>query len=225
MPHYVDDPENPGQHIDVLLLQRRDPLKVLFPDRLEGFWRRDLWTRREALQLLAGYNPNSTSWTESSEGFGQFSSGGIGYLDSMTELQLRYAGIAHPLHTQCLEHFWMLSEYAKGGSLDEKKSPQAWVEWANSKSFTPYWLQYLPIDNHDTSTSPVPRPGGQQRHQEDEIKRVLIECGYDLKALSRGTPGNPGAKKSARDKLPIFNKGVFNKAWKRLRENDEIRDA
>jgi hypothetical protein len=57
VPHYVDDPVNPGKKIDVHALQERDPLRDLEPIFIGRYLRDDLWTLREALQILAGYDP------------------------------------------------------------------------------------------------------------------------------------------------------------------------
>lgn len=75
--------------------------------------------------------------------------------------------------------------------------------------------------------SPTPvtnKPLGRQKYQEEEIKRVLKDLGYDLIALQKATSAAPGPKKAAREKLPSLSKSVFDKAWERLRTNGEIKD-
>jgi hypothetical protein len=137
MPHYVDDPENPGKPIDVIKLQGRYPPRVLPAFLLSGWMKRDTWSRREALMLLAGYNPSITQWTETIDGFGQFFAGNRGYLDGMSDWMIRRANVhwQHPRHDEAYEQFLALSDYARGGSLDERKTPSEWLTWAASKGF------------------------------------------------------------------------------------------
>ncbi len=72
----------------------------------------------------------------------------------------------------------------------------------------------------DTPRQPAPLP--RQRHQENEILRVIAELGYDAKALPKDTSGKPGAKAAVRKKLPLFSKIVFAKAWQRLMDDEKI---
>ena len=58
MRHYVPDPDHPGQHIDIIELVRRYPDKPP-PVNAEGLLKRDLWTRQEALLILAGLDPRN----------------------------------------------------------------------------------------------------------------------------------------------------------------------
>lgn len=144
---YVQHPDNPDLTIDVMKLQAEDPLRVLPAYLLPDWLKRDTWSRREALLLLAGYNPNVTQWTETSNGFDQFPAGNnVGYLDMLTEKIIRHANVAwrHPRHDEAYEQFLILSDYARGGSLEERRTPSAWIEWAASKNFAPYWIGALP---------------------------------------------------------------------------------
>lgn len=68
------------------------------------------------------------------------------------------------------------------------------------------------------------RPPQQQRHQEQEILRVLDQLGYTPAALPKSPPGTKGPKAAARQELK-YSTGVFNKAWERLRASGGIRDA
>jgi hypothetical protein len=74
---------------------------------------------------------------------------------------------------------------------------------------------------------PVVRPQQRQRHQEAEILRVLRELGHDPNALPRNTPGRAGPKAAAFGRLGWKKeaRGVFDKAWDRLRLAREIADA
>jgi hypothetical protein len=68
------------------------------------------------------------------------------------------------------------------------------------------------------------KPPLQQLFQEHEILRVIGELSYDPKNLPKQAPGKSGVKAKVRAMLS-FSSGVFNKAWERLRENQDIQDA
>lgn len=142
MPAYVDDPENPGKKIDVVELQRRDPHKTLPPASVRHWLRREFWTRREAIKLLSGYEPDGTPWSESDEGFSNIPTGQITYLDGLMAHWLSDAGLRHPLSDECLENFMVLAAYSKWSSLDERRTPRDWIDWAASKDFRPYWRDW-----------------------------------------------------------------------------------
>jgi len=131
--------------IDVMRLQDESPFRVLPPFLLSEWIKRDTWSRREALMLLAGYDPAVTKWTESPDGFGQFAAGNVGYLDALTESVIYEAKVSwrHPRWEEALEQFLDLTDYARGASLDERRTPKDWIEWAANKDFTPYWLAWL----------------------------------------------------------------------------------
>jgi hypothetical protein len=367
MPAYVDHPDHPGTPIDVVVLQGENPLRVLPAFLLPEWMKRDTWSRREAVMLLAGYNPNVTRWSETTDGFGQYSAGNVGYLDGLSESMIRAASVnwRHPRYEEALQQFWMLSDYANGSSLDERKLPSEWIAWASSKGFTPYWshlaravkessmayatneqerghpraighvvrfnLSASPVINgmatisvgsgevirpdgkkvlygassvnishttpgarkrvylHDprlssysdadtssvrslmancddddlrrgvyegglivaghiilvaySPTKPIEedplereqyrnhldsevvlKPVSRQASQESELRQTLKDLGYDLNALPKGGPGNPGPKSAARAKLKWTN-SIFDKAWDRLRANGAIKDA
>lgn len=155
MPHYVDDPENPGKPIDVIKLQGRYPLRDLPAFLLSRWMKHDTWSRREALMLLAGYNPDVTQWTEVADGFAQFFAGNRGYLDGMSDWMIQHANVhwRHPRHDEAYKQFLALSDYARGSPLDERKPPTEWINWAASKEFSPYWLSML--DSSTPSPSDV----------------------------------------------------------------------
>ncbi|SCC95887.1 hypothetical protein THIX_90662 [Thiomonas sp. X19] len=138
MPHYVNDPENPGQRIDVIELLRRDPLTPP-PVNVEGLLKRDLWTRQEALLILAGLAPHNVVGT------GGMPIGiiraGIVYLDGTTSAQLDAHGLQHPRDQEWLPEFMDLTSYASGQDMNEHKTPAEWLAWADSKAFKPYWLE------------------------------------------------------------------------------------
>lgn len=70
-----------------------------------------------------------------------------------------------------------------------------------------------------TGLKPLPR----QRHQENEILRVIRELEYDPKALPVQKSGTKGVKSAVRAKLK-FSTSVFDKAWERLRKMEEMAD-
>ena len=78
-----------------------------------------------------------------------------------------------------------------------------------------------------SAPEPVKRPLQRQRHQEAEILRVLRELGHDPHALPRNTPGRAGPKAAAFGRLgwKKEERGVFDKAWERLRQARDIADA
>jgi hypothetical protein len=77
----------------------------------------------------------------------------------------------------------------------------------------------------DEAKSTSQRPKQQQRHQEEQILRVIKNLGHDPMALPKTTPGKSGIKSAVRNELPSFQVGVFNKAWERLRSDGAIKDA
>lgn len=78
------------------------------------------------------------------------------------------------------------------------------------------------IDDADTSAA-QPRPKKDQRHQEDEILRVIRDLKHDPKQLPKNQPGKPGVKADVRVQL-AFSTKVFDKAWERLRADGSIAD-
>ena len=137
MPHYVPDPENPGQHIDIIQLLGRDPSKPL-PVPIDGLLKRDLWTRQEALLILAGLDPRNV--VDGGYPIGTIGAG-IVYLDGTTSAQLDAQGLQHPRAQDWLPEFDRLKGYAAGQDMGERKAPAEWLAWAKSKAFTPYWLR------------------------------------------------------------------------------------
>lgn len=82
----------------------------------------------------------------------------------------------------------------------------------------------LPVEDEAAAAphNQNPRPVGQQRHQENEILRVIGELGYDPKALPKSPPGKPGVRAAVRARLN-FSKCVFDKAWERLQQQGDIK--
>lgn len=68
-------------------------------------------------------------------------------------------------------------------------------------------------------------PLSRQRHQENEILRVLGDLGYDPKRLPRPAAGAAGPKSEVRAQLSWMSIKVFDKAWERLRNSGNISDA
>lgn len=73
----------------------------------------------------------------------------------------------------------------------------------------------------NVATAEASKPITAQRHQENEILRVISELGYDSKKLPKDTPGKSGVKAAVRGKLN-FSPAVFDKAWERLSKSKDI---
>jgi len=147
MPNYVNDPDNPGKKINALSLQARHPDRVMPPVMIERWMKHDVWTRREAMLLLAGYDP-STEWDESSKPFVMKMPGHAVFLDgtSSTELCLLH-GISHPLtclnfnqlvEVRKLMYFSMHTAISCGWPGNQP--PGFWIQVSDPK---PYWLEYV----------------------------------------------------------------------------------
>ncbi|MHB1689760.1 MAG: hypothetical protein ACYCSR_03705 [Thiomonas sp.] len=160
MPRYVPDPKNPGQVIDIIKLLRGDPLTPP-PVHIDGLLKRDLWTRQEALLILAGLDPCNVV-------HGGYPIGSIGagirYLDGTASAQLDAQGLQHPRAQDWLPEFDRLKGYAAGHDMNERKAPSEWIAWAESKDFTPYWR-----------AEPQPAPAGDTCI-EGEDAAEFIEC-------------------------------------------------
>jgi len=141
MPFYVTDPDSPGKHIDVIELQRRNPYKTMPPVLITDWLKHDLWTRIQAIQLLAGYIPdNQLSITNPKR-----------YLDGTSDVQL--SPLIHPIRDEILSNIMTLSNWAGLSEANETKPPQEWLSWAKEKGFTPYWLDYAKANQ----SAPAPK--------------------------------------------------------------------
>jgi hypothetical protein len=78
-----------------------------------------------------------------------------------------------------------------------------------------------------TTSATSGKPLSRQRHQEQEILRVLRELGYDPLALPKRINGKRWVAAEVRDKLvgPKWTPTIHKRAWERLRENGEIKEA
>lgn len=150
MPNYVDDPDDPKKKIDVIDLQKRNPYQPLPPYAIRELLKRDRWTRRDALLILAGYHPRNVV-DGAGHPIGTIGAGVI-FLDGTNTALLDQARLQHPRHPHpMLYDFMTLAEYANGS--DKEKSPQEWLAWAKEKDFTPYWLEYV----EDDQSAPTPK--------------------------------------------------------------------
>lgn len=105
------------------------------PRIIDELMRRDTWTRHEALLILAGYQPHSV--TEQQGGWwvvGPF------YLDGIDYDMLSRKGISHPREPDATAEYQSLCRYSQGAELSERRTPAQWLEWAEGKGFTPYWM-------------------------------------------------------------------------------------
>lgn len=186
MPFYVVDPKNPGK-IDVIELQLRNPEKVLTPVLVNHWVKKDLWTRRQALQLLAGCVPSQNaqdmSITEPRE-----------YLDGTSDMRLHHyhwepapgadengrIERTHPLRETLTKNLITLKGWMEHSDLNETKSPQDWLAWAKEKGFKPYWLEYVeaiqsaptPKVEAETDTPQVNTPQDNAAHMGEALAMV-----------------------------------------------------
>ena len=142
MPVYVTDPENSEAKIDVLELKRRYPTKDLEPFLIDEYLKQDLWSMKEAVLLLAGYDLK----TECTLKDNKFSPTGIGrvfYLDGLSSHCLNDNGLANTLCYQCFDAYLKLIEHTRHYDIHaEKKHPKDWIKWAIDKDLKPYWLDF-----------------------------------------------------------------------------------
>lgn len=80
------------------------------------------------------------------------------------------------------------------------------------------------LSDASANRSQPTRPLLQQRHQEQEILRVIRELGEDPKRLPKQKAGTAGIKAAVKGRLS-FSESVFKKAWERLRDAGDIADA
>jgi len=81
-------------------------------------------------------------------------------------------------------------------------------------------------ESADTSSVGASRPLPQQRHQEQEVLRVIRELGYDPQQLPKQRAGTAGVKAAVKSQLKqSLTEAVFKKAWERLRAAGDIADA
>ncbi len=143
---------------------------------------------------------------------------GCVYLDGTTDATLARAGLQHPRKRAAQDDYALLRGYSEGEPLDERRTPQAWLEWADAKGFSPYWLM---------RPASAAKPVSRQAAQEKLILATLREMGYDPQALPVAPSGKRGVKAQVRARLPRerMSNFVFNKAWQRLRDYEDIKDA
>ncbi|MDA8120303.1 MAG: hypothetical protein M0Z85_09775 [Gammaproteobacteria bacterium] len=200
MPSYVEDPENPGNKIDAIELLKRSPDVPPPPEATVGLMRRDKWTRHEALLILAGFSSSNNVLTGTPVGL---IGAGIAYLDGTTDGMIQQAGLSqpHPLHFRMFSDYMTLRWYASGEDIDERRTPVEWLAWAESKGFTPYWLEYW---NDWLNKQRVPVEYGRIESAEDVIKHVeRREKGrYTLREAAEAFAENTGEQlRVMRDKL------------------------
>lgn len=201
MRHYVDDPDNAGEKIDVIELLKRDRNKAPPPEGVLRYMRRDKWTRHEALLILAGYAPSNT--VHNGMPLGVPGSGHV-YLDGTTDWTLAEAGLQHPLETEFLFCYINLLDYSNGESMDERRTPNEWIAWAASKGISPHWLDYWrKQEDTDTGTGaeamPVttPAPAAQPDKIDHEAKLASLFDPVTVEVLEKTFPATGQWKKWA----------------------------
>ena len=176
MPFYVTDPDSPGKHIDVIELQHRNPYKTMPPVLITDWLKHDLWTRIQAIQLLAGYIPdNQLSITNPKR-----------YLDGTSDVQL--SPLIHPIRDEILSNIMTLSNWAGLSEANETKPPQEWLSWAKEKGFTPYWLDYAKANQSAPTTKG--EAGTKQQRQRQRQDALAVELDEILSRIKTRTPAN-----------------------------------
>lgn len=128
-------------------------------------------------------------------------------------------------------HKWRphITQYAGGNDYDDLQYTVTRDEAQRIAEAFGVSLDAAPSASAPAAAAPEPvmRPLQRQRHQEAEILRVLRELGHDPHALPRNTPGRAGPKAAAFGRLgwKKEERGVFDKAWERLRQARDIADA
>ena len=143
MPVYVKDPLNPNEpKIDVIELKHREPTKELEPFLIDEYLKQDLWSMKEAVLLLAGYDLK-TDCTLNDNKFSPTGIGRVFYLDGLSSHQLNDNGLPDSLNDECFTAYLKLIEHTRHYDIHaEKKHPQDWIKWAIDKGLSPYWLGY-----------------------------------------------------------------------------------
>ena len=176
MKNYVADPQNPGKYLDTIELQKRNPQEPLPPVDIVALLKRDKWSRKDALLILAGYHPRNEV-----DGAGHpvgTVGAGIVFLDGTNQAMLDQAGLQHPRYPQMLYEFLPLAEYANGAD-DKEKSPQEWLAWAKGKGFTPYWMEYAEANQ----SAPSAKGGAAPDDGIKAIGQILAAAGMGVLAL------------------------------------------
>ena len=105
-----------------------------------------------------------------------------------------------------------------GAPFTDKADPPAYVsiddvnKWIEARGFPYKWVP---------TTTTTTRPQQQQQFQEVTILQTITDLGYSPTALPKPKPGKNGIKSMVRKKLNL-SKGVFDKAWERLRADGRI---
>jgi hypothetical protein len=88
------------------------------------------------------------------------------------------------------------------------------------------WKFPSPSHSH-ADRLPYKQPQNKQIAQEEAIVSVIKELGYDCTALPKRIPGKAGVKAAVRAKLEksMPSNSAFDKAWERLRRNQEIKEV
>ena len=179
MRYEVDDPDHPGEKINVYKLQRSDPARILPVDlrTLDSLLKRDAWDRAEAIAILAGLVPHDDS---------QYFNGvptPHGYLDGTDAVWRRHLLLPHPQwERQFLPDCAMLAGYAKGEPMDERRTPHKWIAWALSKGFRPYWMDLAVAQGWIEDPVTTPRgtaQGSAAQVAEREADKARTESGAD----------------------------------------------
>lgn len=133
-------------------------------------------------------------------------------------------------HASCVREFYEEVYWNDLNAWFEKNETRIECKFANPKDMeqTRAESAAVSIENAALSGAPAkdepPAPMQRQRWQEREILRVISALGYRADALPIPEAGKSGIKKEVRAKLNLTTV-VFDKAWERLRKQEEIKDA
>jgi len=223
MPNYVNNPDNHGKFISSIELQKLNPYKVMPPVLISDWMKKDLWSRREAVQLLAGCLPSQSGLDITAP---------RNYLDKTDDYHLLYGDappkgwpdnidpfgdyprLKHPLREELTQNLCTLISWITHCDLDETKPPKEWIDWADKKGFKPYWLEYAttiqsaPAADAEAmqNITPTAKPGITKSAVINAFEGMLFDCDKWGKHLAsppnwlkdcRVTPGKKGSKVSA----------------------------
>ena len=134
-------------------------------------------------------------------------------LQIMTEIRERRVTVRTPLGTPSSPEHWADNLDAFSMCMVDEAAAQ-------------YLLSLWGIKPDKSQEPPTKPPKGRHQYQQDLILQLLRELEYDPKNLPPPPSGKSGPKADARAKIgSAMSKGVFEKAWERLRRFGDIQDA
>jgi len=122
--------------------------------------------------------------------------------------------------------FNMANSSVKGDKIREHDTPANWIAWAKSKGYSVAHLMAAEakVEAVKDAKKSNEKPQLQQLFQEQEILRVIRTLFHNPKKMPKQEQGKSGIKADVR-KILKFSPKVFDKAWERLRANQDIQYA